>query len=118
MPKRSCFSTGLAQRTGALDRGEEHVAHLGGLEGKRASPRARSESSGEGEGGEQADRRGTVGTRQSAISDCRELVVADEARDEQHDDDADDRGDVDPVHRVEPVDLLDPLAAARLAHRA
>ena len=49
----------------------------------------------------------------------RELVVADEARQEQHDDRADDAGDVRVVRGIEPVDLRDALAAtgaAQVAH--
>ena len=48
-----------------------------------------------------------------------ELVVADEARQEQHDDRADDAGDVGVVRGVEPVDLRDAVPAtgtAQVAH--
>ena len=65
------------------------MAHFGGLERERAAAGAGPQPAGDGEGGDEADRRGAVLADVGELR-RRELVVADEARDEQHDDGADD----------------------------
>ncbi len=110
---------GTAERAATVDRRQEHVPHLGGLECDRSSSTARPQAGRERKRRDEPDGRGTV--LPHALDPTRgELVVADQARQEEHDDRADDAGDVGVVRSVEPVDfgdLLPTAGAAQVAHR-
>ena len=105
------------QRAATVDGREQHEAHLGGLEREWATSAPRAQPGRERERRDEADRGGPV-LADMVDAGCGQLVVADEAGEEQDDDGADDAGDVGVVRRVEPVDLGDALAAAGAAQVA
>ena len=100
---------GRQERPPAVDRGEEDVAHLGLLERQRPAPAARPQPDGDGQRGGDAD----GGRGQAAHVGQRgpgDLVVADRAGQEQHDEQADAAGQVGAVQRLEPLDARDAAA--------
>ena len=101
------------QRGGAVDRGEQHVAHLGPLEGERAAAAARAQAEGEREGGQR--RRSSPGRRRSTLRQLggRRAASSPTMLDSDGDgDEAEDAGQVGLVERVDPVDVGGPLLPA------
>jgi hypothetical protein len=105
------------QRDPAVDRGEQHVAHVGALQGERPAPAPGPQPEEQGDGHDEAHRRRAMVDH---VVERRpgDLAVADRSRDQDDRRDRDQTGDVHLVERIDPVDLGHALGAASLAQRA
>ena len=103
---------GPAQGGSPVDRGHEHVAHVGGLDRQRPAAAARAQPDEEGEGRRDTQPRGSVRAHPLDPGGRQSLVADDGGQHGHHRDDRD-PDQVHLVERVDPVDLRNPLSPSR-----
>ena len=107
---------GAQQGAAAVDRGEQHVAHVGLLDRQRSAAAARAQAGGHGEHGGEAQPAGTVAVDVGRGRGA-DRGVLDEAGDEEEGAAAEECGEVRAVQRVEPLQLTQTVATSGAAHR-
>jgi len=94
---------------GAVDGGQQDVAHLGTLEGERAAPTARPQADGHRNGNDRPQPVVALSRHPGHLAGG-ERTVADSGGQQVQRDGTEDRGHVSLVHGVDPMDVGQPLA--------